>query len=235
MALAPIGRAGIVNSARKLSGFTKTGWRTVLSTADFQQGMVADMDSSGNAAVADTSSQKLLGIFNCHKASKFYKPIVEESVTFTGAGSEISLKHKNIRTGYYVVTNTAKDTVYVETTDYDIDKTNGTLTEVSIGATATVLISYLYEDTNIAALDMTGPQLRASVIEGSGEIALSIYDINKVNSSTGKFAVNLKVSADSNGLVTTGGSYGLLGYVTKVPTSTDPELYIMQEVVNYSS
>ena len=227
MALAPIGRRGIVNSLKKISGFNKPGTKDVADGADFMQGMAAVLGSTGKVEVADNTSKVLEGLFNNHNASAFYRPIIDEQQTFTGALSTITMAKANMRSAYEKVTNSAGSTTYVKDTDYTIDYTAGTITLKaggSIGNTDTVKVSYLYQDTSLEALDLGGKLGKVSIIE-EGEVGLLIYD------TTATWAVNSKVTVDANGLVTTGGTYQL-GYVTKVPSSDDPELEIQIEKVS---
>jgi len=233
--LARIGRSGIVNTAKKRSGFIKSGYREIDSVADFMQGMVATIGTDSEVEVASNTSKKVLGVFNNHKTANFYRPIVEEEVTFVGADLPVNLANQNLRADYAIVTDSTGGTVYTEGTDYALDDPTGVITHDSggaIGATDTVKISYLYKDTGLSEIDDTEGAGRVSLMEGEGEIALLIYDVTKINSTANKFAVGEKVTADANGLASTGGSAGQLGYVTKVPTNADPELHVQMEIVS---
>lgn len=223
--LAPIGRRGIVNSARKLSGFSKPGYMDRDSSAVFQQGMIATKGTDGELEVAASTSKILVGIFNCHKASVFKRPVVNEEITFTGSGSVISLAHQNV--SQVVVTNSA-GVAYTVTTHYTVQAAAGTITHVgTIGNTETVKVSYLYEDPDLSALDQTQKSRKASVLS-DGEIALKIYDTQQCHASG--WVLSKKVTCDNNGMASLGGTYQL-GYVTKVPTASDPELHIMLDIV----
>ena len=222
-ALPPIGRGGIVNSVRKLSGNIVTGWREVSSTADFIAGYIATLDgTTGKVVVADDSSTVVLGLLFCHKTTSFYRPVVNESVTFTGDGSAITLANPNLKTSTLRVTDSTGVTVYAVTTDYTINTTNGVITHTStgstIGATDTVLVDYLYLDATVTGIDQTLGSGRAAIIEGNGEIATLVYETNAA------WALNATVKVSANGLPTIGGSGATIGFVTKVPTSSDPEL-----------
>lgn len=226
--LPPIGRNGIVNSVRKLSGNIITGWRDVASAANFIAGYIATLDSDGNAAVADTSSTQILGIFFCHKTTSFYRPVVDEEVTFTGSGTTVNLANANLQSGSIRVTD-SDGTAYTVTTDYTVSTTNGTITHAgggsSIGVTETVLVDYRYQDPNLAGLDQTLGSGRASIIEGSGEIATLVYETDAA------WAINTDVTVSANGLPTIGGAGAVIGFVTKVPTSSDPELQFQMRMV----
>lgn len=218
--LPPIGRNGIVNSVRKISGHIVPGWRDVASTAEFIAGYAATLDSDGKAAVADDSATKILGLFFCHKTTSFYRPIREEQVTFTGALSTVTLNHANLKSSACVrVTSTDGLTVYTLTTHYTVNTTNGTITHVSgIGNTDTVLVSYLYADPNLAGLDQTLGSGKAAIIESNGEIGTLVYETNAA------WAINAVVKISANGLPTVGGSGATIGFVTKVPSASDPEM-----------
>ena len=225
--LPPIGRNGIVNSVRKLSGNIVTGWRNVATTASFIAGYLATLDSDGNAAVADDSSTQILGLFYCHKTTSFYRPIVDEEVTFTGSATSVTLANANLHSGSIRVTDSA-GSAYTITTDYTVNLTNGIITHVgggSIGATETVLVDYRYQDPNLAGLDQTLGSGRASIIEGAGEIATLAYETNAA------WALNTDVTVSANGLPTIGGSGAVIGFVTKVPTASDPELQFQMRMV----
>lgn len=225
--LPPIGRNGIVNSVRKLSGNIITGWRNVAATANFISGYIAALDDDGNAVVASDSSTQILGLFFCHKTTSFYKPVVDESVTFEGSGTTVTLANANLQSGSVRVTDLS-GTAYTITTDYTVNLTNGTITHVgagSIGATENVLVDYRYQDPNLAGLDQTLGSGRASIIEGSGEIATLVYETNAA------WAINTDVKVSANGLPTIGGSGQTIGFVTKVPTASDPELQFQMRMV----
>lgn len=227
--LPPIGRRGIVNVIRKMSGNIITGWRPVDSAAEFIQGYVATLDgTTGKAKVADnTASLKIIGLFNCHKTTSFYRPVVDESVTFTGALSTVNLAHANIKSAACVkVTSSDGGTTYTLTTHYTVNTTNGTLTHVSgIGNTDTVLVDYLYQDPNLAGLDQTLGSGNASIVEGHGEIATLAYETNAA------WALNADVTVSANGLPTIGGTGTVIGFVTKVPSASDPELHFQMRLV----
>jgi len=225
--LPPIGRNGIVNSVRKLSGNIVTGWRDVSSSASFIAGYAATL-SSGVVTVADnTASQKIIGLFNCHKTTSFYRPIINESGTFTGAGTTITLDHANLQSGSVRVTNSAGTTTYTLTTDYTVNTTNGIITQTStgsIGTTDTVLIDYRYQDPNLSGMDQTLGSGKAAIIEGVGEIATLVYETDAA------WAENADVTVSANGLPTIGGTGTVIGFVTKVPSADDPELHFQMRL-----
>jgi hypothetical protein len=210
-----------------LSGNIVTGWRDVASAANVIAGYIATLDSDGNAAVADDSSTQILGLFYCHKTTSFYRPVIDESITFTGDNTSVTLNNANLQSGSVRVTD-SDGSAYTLTTDYTVNVTNGIITHVStgsIGSTETVLVDYRYQDPNLAGLDQTLGSGRASIIEGAGEIATLAYETDAA------WAINTDVKVSANGLPTIGGSGQVLGFVTKVPTSSDPELQFQMRMV----
>lgn len=225
--LPPIGRNGIVNSVRKLSGNVVTGWRDVSSSASFIAGYVATLSSGVVTVADDTADLKIVGLFNCHKTTSFYRPVIDEEGTFTGAASSITLDHSNLKSGSVRVTNSAGTTTYTLTTDYTVNTTNGIITQTStgsIGTTDTVKIDYLYADPNLSGIDQTLGSGKASIIEGIGEISTLVYETNAA------WAENAAVTVSANGLPTIGGTGSTIGFVTKVPTSDDPELHFQMRL-----
>jgi hypothetical protein len=76
------------------------------------------------------------------------RPVVTQTVTFTGSGSTVSLRYGHIA-NLVVIVNTLAGTptnAYVPTTDYTFNATTGTITHAGvgsgIGATETVLLAY---------------------------------------------------------------------------------------------
>jgi hypothetical protein len=95
---------------------------------------------------------------------------------------------------------------------------NGTGTG-KVGATATVWVSYLYEDATLSGIDQTLGSGCAATLEDQGEIATLVYDTSK--------AYTLMDSLYSNAsgyLTSTNGGGSVVGKVTKVPTAEDAEL-----------
>jgi len=227
--LPDIGRNGIVNSVRRLSGLNNPGYRDVDPTASFIAGMVAKLeaDSSGNPVlkVADADDTNVIGIFYCHKTTNFYRPIVDEEQTYGTSPNTswvIYLNHANLKDGTVKVTNEAGDTTYTVTTDYTVNNTNGVVTRTStgsIGATDTVKVTYMYEDPNLSGIDQTLGSGMAATLEDDGEIATLIYNTSVAYTLMGS------LYCDANGYLTsTNGGGVVVGKCTKVPTAEDPEL-----------
>jgi len=217
----PIGRNGIINSVRRISGNVVPGWRMVHPESQFIAGYVAALDSNSLAIVADNTTTKVLGLYNCHKTVNFYVPVQDEEGIFTGAGSYIALTYAYVKTSTVRVYDSTGVTLYIEDTDYTVDYTHGLIIHKasgSIGTTDLILIDYTYHDPNITGLDQTIGSGAASVIEGNGEIATLAYETNAA------WTVNAVIRVSANGLPTTSGTGTAFGFVTKQPTAGNPEL-----------
>lgn len=217
-----IGRNGLVNSVRKISGATVTGYRAVSDTAEFIAGMVATLVDDGGTpkvAVADNTSTSALGLFFCHKTTSFYRPIVEESKTF--ASNIITLDNANVQSSSVKVMDLSGN-VYAVNTAYTLNATNGIITRNTstglIGATETVLVSYRYKDPNLTGIDQTLGSGNAAVLEEPAEVATLVYDTSKV------YTLNQKLYVNADGVITNVSGGVVIGIVTKVPSNDNPEL-----------
>ena len=101
MSLPSLGRSGIVNSVRKLSGYDVPGYRDVDSTCEFIAGQVATLaanSTTGNPELTLlTGTAYPIGIFFCHKATNFYEVVRYELVTVPAIGANATLKHANLK------------------------------------------------------------------------------------------------------------------------------------------
>lgn len=214
-----LGRNGLVNSVRKLSGSTVTGYRPVSDTAEFIAGMVATLvDDGGTAkvAVANNTSTSAIGVFFCHKTNSFYRPVVKESQTF--ANGIITLDHAYLLASSVRITK-LDGTPYTVTTNYTVNTTNGVVTLVTgIGATETVLVSYRYKDANLSGIDQTLGSGKAAILEEPAEIATLVFDTSVV------YTLGQPVYSNAAGVVTNASGSVIIGYVTGVPSNDDPEL-----------
>jgi hypothetical protein len=225
--LPDIGRNGLVNSVRRLSGLNNPGYRKVDSSADFIAGMVANLEADANGdpvlTVANATDTAIVGIFYCHKTTSFYRPITAESKTFgtsPNTATVIYLDHANVKSGSVRVT-TSLGVPWTETTHYVVSTTNGYITRTStgIGASDTVLVSYLYQDPDLSGIDQTLGSGMAATLEDNGEIATLVYDTAKAYTLMGS------LYSDANGYLTsTNGGGSVVGKCTQVPTASDPEL-----------
>lgn len=236
-----IGRNGLVNSVRKLSGSTNPGYRDVDSTAEFVAGMVAKLaaDGDGNPVlqVADntSSSGEVIGLFFCHKTTSFYRPIVDEVQTFGTApntSTVVYLDHANLKgsAGTYlkVADATGAEYNYGGGNDFTCSYTNGTITRsvgsTSIGASDPIYVSYYYEDPNLSGIDQTLGSGKAATLEDRGEVATLVYDTDVAYTLGGSIYIN------ADGYPTSANGTAAIGKVTKVPTSADPELHFKLQV-----
>lgn len=233
--LPDIGRNGLVNSVRRLSGLNNPGYRPVDPSASFIAGMAAKLgtDSNGNPVlqVAGAADTNVIGIFYCHKTVSFYQPVVDEEQTFGTSPNTawaVYLNHANLKDLSVKITDEAGTTTYDITDDYLVNITNGVITRTSTGvggtipALATIKITYLYEDPNLSGIDQTLGSGMAATLEDHGEVATLVYDTSKAYTLMGPLYSN------ASGYLTsyTAGSatVGVVGKVTKVPTAEDPEL-----------
>ena len=244
-----LGRNGEVNLARRISGSVLTGFRTVDPLASFVQGQVGriTVDANGNPIVSvctETSTNIPVGIFWCNKTISFYVPVVDESITFTGANSTINLAHPLLKgaAGTYVkFTNTAKTVQYTSgatistaSTDYVINYTNGTIqlanaagpANCTITTTQTVLVTYMYQDMKVSGIDDTLGAGKLVMLEDKGEIATRLYDTAATFDFT--TAKNGVIVCGPLGVPSTQTLYDtapIIGKLTKAPTSSNVELH----------
>lgn len=119
-------------------------------------------------------------------------PLTVEHKTFTGAGSTVTLKFKNVLAGSIVVTPSTLGSVptaaYALTTDYTVDEAAGTVTQVatgSIGATATVKITY-YASPQILLTP------KSNLVVGFGR-DISVLRDQSIYQRVHQFAMHVKV------------------------------------------
>jgi hypothetical protein len=225
--LPSLGRGGIINSVRKLSGTDVPGYKDVDPAAEFIAGQVATLkaDANGNPVLTtvSASTDKPIGIFFCHKAVSFYKMVTDEAAVMPASGLTLNLKHANIKAGYVKVANASTGTAYVITTNWTLDSaTNGIIRNTNITTSTPVKISYLYEDNAIAGIDQTLGSGKAAYLSDPCEIATLVYE------PATNFVLGGLVYSDTTGYITAlqPGSAVSIGTVTKIPTASDPELYV---------
>jgi hypothetical protein len=229
--LPSLGRAGIVNSVRKLSGYDVPGWRNVDPATYFIAGQVATLATSSitGLPVLDTISantQKPIGIFFCNKALSFYQVVSHEPITMCAIGSSFLLAHANIKTGSFKLVLTSTGSAYTGSgTNYTLTETNGSVANVNITAGLAVNASYLYEDNTISGVDDTLGSGLASYLSDPCEIATLIYD----TVSATAYTLGCPIYSTTTGYLTAstpGGSAYTVGTCTKIPTNSDPELWV---------
>lgn len=228
--LPDLGTNGLVNSVRRLSGTENPGYRNVDSAASFIAGNVAILaaDSDGNPYLqtANATDTAIIGIFYCHKTLSFYKPVKDESKTFGTSPNTafiIYLDHANVKSSSVRITKSG--VAIAESGNWALNTTNGTITRTStglLGATDTILITYLYQDANLVGIDQTLGSGKAATLEGRGELATLVYDTSCAYTLMGS------LYSDANGYLTsTNGGGSVVGKVTKCPTAEDPELHFL--------
>ena len=228
--LPPIGRTGINNgnAVRRLSNMPVTGWRDVDPAATFTAGQLAKLATvSGNVMVqtVNNTSNKPIGIFFTDNTTTFYKPSYKEVHTFGENATTPTIVYVQpyVKTATYVVANVS-GTPYTEGVDYSINITNGAITNlgVGIGATATIYVTYMYKDINLSGLNQTLGSGKAAILEEVGEIATIQYETE----ATTAYTLGASIYFNSNGYLTADSGSSAIGYITKVPSADDPELYV---------
>jgi hypothetical protein len=229
--LPPLGRTGLVGGVRRISDMTVTGWRPVDPAANFIQGQLAKLNTvSGQVLVQTVSgtSDKVVGMFFTDNTTVFYRPSFREVHTFgenPSAPNDVYLM-PYVKTASYSVQNLA-GTPYTETTNFTLNTTNGILTNVNMGATATVYVSYMYKDVNLSGINQTLGSGMAALLEGVGEIGTLAYD----TSSATAYALNAAIYFNATGYLTSASGSTAIGYITKAPTADDPELRVKLSLV----
>jgi len=228
-----IGLGGLINSVRKLSGYVENpGWRKVDPAATFMAGQVANLETDSTTGepiltvATNSDTTGIVGLFYCHKTTTFYKSVQEEAQTFgtsPNTAAYLFLNHANVKSGSVLLT-TAAGVAYTITTDWTLySATNGVILRTSAGsapgATTAVLVSYLYEDSDLYGVDQTLGSGMAATLEGVGEIATLVY------ATSVQYTLNGALYVDSSGYITSAGGSKQIGKVTKVPDSENPELH----------
>ena len=232
MSLPSLGRSGIVNSVRKLSGYDVPGYRDVDSTCEFIAGQVATLaanSTTGNPELTLlTGTAYPIGIFFCHKATNFYEIVRYEVVTVPAIGANATLKHANLknlsyRAYYSNAAGTSTGATLTYTTNYTINDTNGLFhnVNISVASPVYVVISYLYNDTTISGIDQTLGSGKASYLSDPCEIATLVYD----TTSSTAYTLGCTLYSSTTGYITATSNGTAIGTCTKIPTNTDPELW----------
>jgi hypothetical protein len=231
--LPPIGRSGLVNSVKRLSGGELPGWRDVDPDAEFMAGMVACLKTDSNGKVVVTkvtvpASQKAIGLFYCHKSTYFYVPVVDEVADFTDTvHPNIVYIKPYVATGSFIMHNSSTGAIIPTSSGaaWTLDTTNGVLTRVGTTTVPnSVLVSYRYRDPNHSGIDTTLSG-KVTVLEGPADLATLVYD------SAAAWVLNADVKVNSDGLLTvTSAGTEVVGMVTKAPSSDDPELHVRLKI-----
>lgn len=237
MTLPSLGRGGIINSVRLLSGTSVPGYKDVDVSTEFIAGQVATLAANSvtgdpELTLCNGNTTKPIGIFFCHKATNFYKVVRDEIVTMPAIGSTVNLNYSNLKASSYKAvysnaTGTSTGAALTYTTNYTIADTNGVLTNVNVNVASPVYIaiSYLYNDTTVSGIDQTLGSGKAAYIADPAEIATLVYD----TASATAYTLGANVYSSTTGYITAstpGGTATVIGSVTKIPTAADPELWV---------
>jgi hypothetical protein len=222
-------------------------------SAAWEAGMVATLGANG-VTVAGTASTPV-GILLNNNLNALTRAVVGESLgpvdyrAANGATLSVTLSHNNLVSGGYLVF--AGATVLAETTDYTINTTTGVITAVasgkldSLGGSYTnagmISVNYRY---NMTAAELQGfLDNKGQVIGGPG--MLNTFDeVNILGQTswagegnviyTDQFdtsvnwtaALGSYVYANADGRLTTTQGGGKVGFVTEIPSATQPFLGI---------
>jgi hypothetical protein len=233
--LPPIGRTGINSGTgvRRLSNMPVTGWRDVSPSASFVAGQLGTLttDSNGKVVVetVDSTADKVIGVFFTDNTTTFYSAAYAEEHTFgeNAATPNVIYVKPYVKASSYVVCSTASTATgvrHTETTDFTIDTTSGAITNtlVGIAATSTVYVTYMYKDVNLSGINQTLGSGKAALLEEVGEIATIQYS----TTSATAYVLGASIYYDSSGYLTATSGSSAIGFITKVPTADDPELYV---------
>jgi len=227
---------------------TRSQWVTAFghyvanSATTFQSGMLVDMNSSGE--IIKSVGVSPFGWTKYNKTSSFYGVVVGEYIQLN-ATTAAELDHANVRSAAGAVVGVRvaaalTGAAWVDTTDYTVSYTNGTVTRVIAGAGgsipdgAYVFVNYQYELTAQDVQDdgsnfwnfkddVTIQGGKVTVITGDSMIFTTAYDSNKT------FTIGQTLYAGTSadlleGFVTSTAGSGsfVVGTVLQLPTADDP-------------
>lgn len=203
----------------------------------FRAGMIVMQNASG--LVLPSDGVNVLGVAKWNHATTMLSAAVDEAVVLTGTTAS-NLKHPLVSNVRVASALKGTGTVYVLTTDYTVNTTNGTVTRNgggAIGSGSTVYISYTFQVSESDLLQLQGKNFwnsldevsqadgRCAVITDSELLYTTQYDTTRVYALTGASS-NLYASVALPGLFTTdtASSAKFVGRVFQVPTAADPFL-----------
>lgn len=223
---------------------------TPVGSDDFQQGMVAALDSNGNAVLAGTESaastngpkNKAVGIFGDDHITTTLKNtnIVGEELILA-SGVAVALSHDSVIANSQRVTLKTGGTLLTETTDYTFSDSAGTLTSTGTQANGTiVLVTYSFGLDDTIEKDFVGVNYRGSRDDAEGSQKATIwkgyseFETDRfVTSQSYAIGNELRYTHSTHdmgaGLLTnqSGGSTVvdvIVGRVSRVPTAANPFL-----------
>jgi len=206
----------------------------------FRAGSLVMRNASGLLIPSD--GLDVLGVAKWNHATSLLSAAVDEAVVLVNSSTAANLKHPNVSNVRVASAVQGGGTVYVLTTDYTVNATNGTVTKTGGGAIsdgATVYVTYTWSITESDLLQLQGKNFwntndevsqadgRATVITDAELLYTTQYDTSKVFTLTGANSnLYAATAVGKAGLFTsdTAGSAKFVGRVFQVPTAADPFL-----------
>jgi len=236
-----IARGLDLNRSQYLTAF---GDYVALSTTTFSAGMLVDLNS--DQQIIKSLGVAPFGWAKYNKSTSFYSAVVGEYIQLN-ATTATNLAHANLLTAAggaagVRVAAALTSTAWVETTDYTVSYTNGTITRAGGGSLladgAYVYVNYQYAMTAQELSDdghnfwnfdddVTIQGGKVTVITGDAILFTTAYD--PAQTYTVGLQLEAGVAADNlTGYVTVAGGTGTfnVGTVFQVPTPDDPYLGI---------
>lgn len=220
----------------RLAVTVNLGTRDVAPNAEFEAGAIVALDSNGAVVKADGATP--LGVAKWNRTLILSGVIIDEEIVLEGT-NPANLKHPLLKSGSVKVTNTARNVIYEEGTDYSVNYTNGQITRIDTGSIpsgATVLVSYTYQLSEIETKVIRGTNYvnttddtlgsgKITVIENWAEIYTDQFDTSKTYTPGQQLYVGVGEMA---GRFTTDNASGKpYGIVYKAPTPDDPYLGVI--------
>lgn len=210
-------------------------WRANSGTS-FRAGQAVMLNTAGEVVLSDGTA--ILGIAGWSKVTLGQTVVVDQSVLFSVASATKNLK-PNIVSGSLAVRSAVQGggTTYTVTTDYTVNLSNGTITQVGAGAidpTMPVYVTYARSLTEFdyqlegknfwQTLDyVTIQDLRVEVLMAPCEIYTTEFDPSQAYALTGALS-NVYINSAGNFTSSSSGSAKLVGHVSNIPTADDPFL-----------
>jgi len=201
----------------------------------FRAGQAVMLNSVGEVVLSDGTA--VLGLAGWSKVTLGQTLVVDQSVTF-GVANATALLKPNIISGSLQVRSLPQGggTLYTVTTDYTVNLSNGTITQVGAGSIDPTLPVYVTYSRSLTEFDyqlegknfwqtldyVTIQDLRVEVLEAPFQVYTTEFDTSQAYALTGALS-NLYVN--SSGILTSDSSGNkLVGHCISVPSATDPFL-----------
>jgi hypothetical protein len=208
--------------------------------AAFEQGMLVSQDAAGD--LIKCVSKPVLGVAKWNKAAVYTAAVIDEAIAFPTAASTVNLRHPTIKNVRVQSAANYGGSPYTVTTDYTVNTTNGTITQVALGGiplATTVYVSYTYDLTS-RDLDFHGRNFfnytddvsisdsRVTVITDASFLFTSQYDTNRSTYALTGTGKNLYCGGNTTALAgmftNDSGEGAFVGHVIQLPTADDPFL-----------